>query len=218
MNKAKLHTWIVPLLLLVSCSTTLTKEGFLVLGDSYSCGTGIAAEESFPSQLADLLHLSDEQFFVVAKNGWTTENLLDSLRVLPKPSFQVDFITLLIGVNDQYDGVSISVFLRNFQEVLTLIEHTWPDVPVIVLSIPDYGVTPFGMEKPETTAREIDQFNSMIAAEIAVREAQFHYVDITTHYRKIGGQAKSLAPDQLHPSKTVYQHWVKEILAKLGEN
>ena len=202
----------------MSCSTKPTKEGFLVLGDSYSCGTGISIEESFPSQLADTLHLSKERFFVVAKNGWTTENLLDSLLAIPKPTFQVDFITLLIGVNDQYDGVPIPVFLRNFQEILTHIERTWPDVPVMVLSIPDYGVTPFGMEKPETIAGEIDQFNTMIEAELAVHGAQFSYVDITTHYRKVGGQAKNLAPDQLHPSKAVYHHWVGEILAQLGEN
>jgi lysophospholipase L1-like esterase len=188
---------------------------FLALGDSYTIGEGVPAAERWPVQLAGLLHergrpVNPPQ--IIARTGWTTSDLesaLDQADLTPP----YDLVTLLIGVNDQFRGWSANRYRDGFASLLGRAINLAGGDPqrVIVLSIPDYGVTPFGQRwDPQTIRSEIDRFNE-INLELT-QEAGARYVDVTPVSREAGGDPSLLASDGLHPSGKMYAQWAQSAL------
>lgn len=191
--------------------TISTKPTYLALGDSYTIGEGVLPEERWPVILAEQLQWKSPQ--IIATTGWTTSELLEGIRqsALAK---SYDWISLLIGVNNQYRGQSIEAYQKDLDQLaklmLSLVNHQ-PN-HVFLLSIPDYSVTPFAQDKkPKKISGEITKFNHA-NQEFAARYG-FQYCNITAHSRKALERIDYLGKDHLHPSGLMYVAWVKEILS-----
>lgn len=184
---------------------------YLALGDSYTIGESVDEAERFPNQLADFLKAGGMPTEVtsIAKTGWTTSELWDGIqaRQITPP---YDLVSLLIGVNDQYRGYNINEYRKQFVFLLNKsIEYAGGDPKhVIVLSIPDWGVTPFAYgQDTKQIAKDIDAFNVVNRAETEKAGAQ--YVDITPISRAAVNDAALIASDGLHPSGKMYTEWAK---------
>ncbi|MFD0750497.1 SGNH/GDSL hydrolase family protein [Mucilaginibacter calamicampi] len=186
---------------------------YLALGDSYTVGQSIPLDQSFPYQLTRLL--GREQTgdpTIIAATGWTTTNLIyaiDGSGVLDK---KFDVVTLLIGVNDQYQGVSATTYSNNFTKLLNTAISFADNKPkrVFVLSIPDYSVTPYAASSDKAQiAAQIDQFNA-INKQITLA-AGVSYLDITDISRKANQDADLIAGDGLHPSAKMYSLWMERL-------
>ncbi len=193
-----------------SNTTDTGKITYLALGDSYTIGESVAESDRFPVQLVTLLKnqgVKIEDPDIVAVTGWTTGNLLNALNTNP-PKTNYSFVTLLIGVNNQYQGRSLDEYKTQFSQLLNLAIACAANrkVHVFVLSIPDYSVTPFGnnIDKAET-AQQIDQFNE--ANKIISQNAGVNYIDITPISRDAKDNASLVARDGLHPSSIQYLKW-----------
>lgn len=183
---------------------------FLALGDSYTIGEGVPAEDRWPNRLAALLRrdgvtLEPPEF--VAVTGWTTDELESGIRdASPRGPFGL--VSLLIGVNDQYRGRGANEYRPRFQSLLERAVGFAGGNPagVLVLSIPDWGVTPFaeGRDRAAITA-EIDRFNAVNGQEAERRGAR--YVDVTSISRQPDPNGRLLAGDGLHPSGAQYEQW-----------
>jgi len=199
----------------------------LTLGDSYTVGEGLPLAESYPYQAIQILRKAGYAFSppeVIARTGWTTDELAEGIaRTYLLPAY--DFVSLLIGVNNQYRGRSSREYRGEFEGLLRRaiqFAHGRTD-RVFVLSIPDWGVTPFAATHlPDMNGRdragvaeEIDGFNGI--AERITGQYEVAFLDITPHSRA----ATSFAPDGLHPSGELYRHWAEEltrrIIARLAE-
>lgn len=184
---------------------------YLALGDSYTIGESVDAAERFPNQLADFLKAGGLQteVTIIAKTGWTTNELWDGIQASEiNPPY--DLVSLLIGVNNQYRGYDINEYREQFVFFLNKsIEYAGGDPQrVIVLSIPDWGVTPFARgQGGERIARDIDAFNAVNREESEKAGAQ--YVNITPISREAEQDTTLIAPDGLHPSGKMYMEWAK---------
>jgi lysophospholipase L1-like esterase len=185
---------------------------YLALGDSYTIGEGVAAEGRWPVQLAHALRadgigIGDPR--IIATTGWTTDELQAAIdQAAPEPGF--DLVTLLIGVNNQYRGRSLGEYLQQFQALLArAIELAGARAQrVVVLSIPDWGVTPFAAGSGRDlaqVAREIDAFNQ--EARVACGRRGVAFVDITPVSRQQTDATDMLTADGLHPSAAMYALW-----------
>lgn len=192
---------------------------FLALGDSYTIGEGVSANERWPLQLAAALcdaGIAVGTPEIVAKTGWTTAELLAAIDALsPSHRSDYDLVSLLIGVNDQYRGFGERVFRDGFVSLLSRAVGFANNEParVLVISIPDWGVTPFASTDPRgaaAIAEEIDGFNAVIRDE--ARQAAVHFVDVTVASRQAASNRGLLATDGLHPSAVMYAEWVRLIL------
>jgi lysophospholipase L1-like esterase len=191
---------------------------YLALGDSYTIGEAVSAAESFPYQLKDTLVKQGhpvESIQIIAQTGWTTDELQAAIDVATLRT-PYDLVTLLIGVNNQYRGYSVSNYGVEFEHLLRqAIVFAGADTErVRVLSIPDWGVTPFAQKEgrvADKVAKKIDAFNAA-AKEISERLGVI-FIDNTPHSRLATTDAKLLAPDGLHPSGKMYAHWVQSLLA-----
>ncbi|MDN3551842.1 SGNH/GDSL hydrolase family protein [Mucilaginibacter aquaedulcis] len=185
---------------------------YLALGDSYTIGESVAASESFPYQLAALLpgHKVNTPT-IIAKTGWTTDQLVSAIDNSDIKDKTYDIVTLLIGVNDQYSRGSQENYRTKFIQVLnTAIKFAKGDkTRVFVLSIPDYGVTPFANGKEAIIGPEIDQFNNINRQ--ASANAGVHYIDITPISKQAADNLTLIANDGLHPSAIMYHYWVEQL-------
>jgi len=188
---------------------------FLALGDSYTIGESVAAAERWPMQLAERLRkqgvaIADPQ--IIARTGWTTDELNTAIDEA-NPQGPFGMVTLLIGVNNQYRGRSGQEYRGEFVGLLNRAIRFagGRSSRVIVLSIPDWGVTPFadGRDRPRI-AEEIDLFNRIAQEEAEAAGAQF--VDITPESRKAATDPVLTAPDNLHPSGAMYAAWTTLLL------
>ena len=189
---------------------------YLALGDSYTIGEGVPIYESFPYLTVQGLRKAGYTLYaaeIVAQTGWTTDELqagISNSRLLPS----YDLVSLLIGVNNQYRGRSLPEYTQQFeallQQAIAFAGHQ--ATHVFVLSIPDWGVTPFAKEKNSATiTHEIDSFNAvnrLFAEKYAV-----HYIDITPGSRLAAHDPSLLAADQLHPSGKEYALWAAKLVA-----
>jgi len=190
-------------------------KNILSLGDSYTIGESVEVENRWPNQLARALcgiGIGVNQPQIIARTGWTTTELLNGVQ-----NSQLDppynLVTLLIGVNDQYRGLGINYYRDGFLKLINkAIQFAGNDTSrVIVLSIPDYSVTPFAQGGDTARIRqELDQFN-MLNQELSL-QAGVHYVNITPISRKARKDRTFLAPDNLHPSGKMYAEWVELVL------
>ena len=187
---------------------------YLALGDSYTIGEAVPEAGRWPLQMANALRergigLADPR--IIATTGWTTDELALALD-LAEPLGQWDFVSLLIGVNNQYRGRSAPQYAGEFRELLERAiryAHGRAD-RVLVLSIPDWGATPFGASDqrgPATIGAELDVFNQA-ARDVCTRHG-VAFVDITPISRARGSEAAMVAEDGLHPSAAMYTQWAE---------
>ena len=185
---------------------------YLALGDSYTIGEGIDAAGRWPVQLAAALRthgidLADPR--ILATTGWTTDELWAAMDAA-EPLGAWDFVSLLIGVNNQYRGRSVDDYVGEFHRLLRRAIALAGDRVdrVLVLSIPDWGVTPFAFASGrdrEAIAADLDAYNAA-ARDLCVAHG-VAFVDITGISRDRGGTAEMLADDGLHPSASQYARW-----------
>ena len=182
---------------------------FLALGDSYTIGEGVAEAKRWPVQLAHELGTAPPE--ILARTGWTTDELAATMASHTfHPPY--DLVTLLIGVNNQYRGRDLANYRDEFRVLLERAIELAGNRPehVIVVSIPDWGVTRFGRESGRDTAqiaRDIDLYNAA-NAEIS-HSVRAHYIDVTTLSREDAGL---VVEDGLHPSDAAYRRWSEAIL------
>ncbi len=187
---------------------------YLALGDSYTIGESVDTKQNFPHQLCNILNTGNELFdkpTIIAKTGWTTDELASAIAI-EKPAFDHDLVTLLIGVNNQYRGRSSEEYYWQFYSLICQSILFARSIPqnVIVLSIPDWGMTPFNKERDiATVSAQIDELNH-INKEIAARFGTY-YIDITASTRSHAHDETYLAPDLLHYSAKEYAVWATKI-------
>lgn len=190
----------------------------LTLGDSYTIGEGVPLFEGYPYQTVQLLRRQGYVFSapeIIARTGWTTDELDSALagaRLLPS----YDVVTLLIGVNNQYRGRSAEEYATQFQGLLRQAIHFAAGRPehVFVLSIPDWGVSPFAAGRGRTAiARQIDEFNDR-ARHIAGAH-QVVFIDITAHSRSEG---QLFTADGLHPAAAQYSFWARQLADRIAQH
>ena len=195
-----------------------TTSKFLALGDSYTIGEAVPESQRWPMHLVQKLNEQGIDLGtpeIIAKTGWTTDELSSAI-ASAKPHPNRELVTLLIGVNNQYRGRSLAQYRRQFEQLLSQAVEFAQRNPkrVIVVAIPDYGITPFIAGKPERDPKEIaeqlDAFNA--AAEEITLQTGAHWVDITKVYRRECNNPGMLAEDGLHPSGSMYSIWADAIL------
>ena len=187
---------------------------YLALGDSYTIGEAVGLRENFPYQAVELLRQQGIAMAapeIIATSGWTTDELAAGIRrhrLLP----MYDFVSLLIGVNNQYRGRKLEEYKNDFAALLQqAIEFAGNKKEhVVVLSIPDYGVTPFGQKlQPDQIAKDLDIFNK--AAEEICREQNVVFIDITTGSRDAYNDPSLIPPDEMPPSAKEYTKWAQKV-------
>ena len=195
---------------------------YLSLGDSYSIGEGVTEAARWPMQLAralraDGIAIADPR--IIAMTGWSTDELamaMDAAELLGT----WDVVSLLVGVNDQYRGHAIddyrASFIRLLQRAITLAKAK--PRQVFVLSIPDWGVTPFARDSGrdlQQIADDLDAYNAA-AREICIAH-DVAFIDITPVSRELGAQPGMLVDDGLHPSAVMYAEWTRLALPVVRE-
>ncbi|MCV9386609.1 SGNH/GDSL hydrolase family protein [Reichenbachiella ulvae] len=187
---------------------------YLALGDSYTIGASVTEAERWPVQLVDRLrsHQIDiKNPRIIAQTGWTTGSLLNAIDRADDLKESYDCVSLLIGVNNQFQGRSLDEYRQQYEQLLdvALSKVNQDTSRVIVLSIPDYGVTPFGENYGDEVSQEIDEFNG---AKRAITERKgVAFFDITPISRQVPSDPDLVAGDDLHPSGKMYGLWVEEV-------
>ncbi|MBC7948172.1 MAG: SGNH/GDSL hydrolase family protein [Chitinophagaceae bacterium] len=187
---------------------------YLALGDSYTVGEKVAAKENFPNQVTAMLQENGFDFNkpkIVAQTGWTTDELQEAIEKA-KLSRPFDFVTLLIGVNNQYRGRRVEDYTPEFESILSQAVRLANNDSshVIVLSIPDWGVTPFAEGRDrKMISNQIDAYNA--ANKQVADKYKVHYLNITPGTREAANNTELLTSDGLHPSGKEYRRWAVEI-------
>ena len=187
---------------------------YLALGDSYTIGESVNFTSSYPFQLKDEININKNEIIdslqIIAKTGWTTNELIDTLSKIDLEK-KYDMVSLLIGVNNQFRDYDISTYRYEFENLLiNAINYSKYKRNVFVISIPDYGVTPFGKTRnQEKIFKEINIYNN-INREIS-KKYNVMYFDITEISREAEFDSTLLSYDKLHPSNKMYNLWVQEM-------
>jgi lysophospholipase L1-like esterase len=214
---------IIAIIMTIACSektNSQVKDGqenfnYLALGDSYTIGESVDTSYRFPMQLADSLvkygnlNLSVD---IIARTGWTTSELSEGINE-ENPNKDYDLVSLLIGVNNQYRGLDTGAYRQEFSVLLERAIQFAKGQPgqVIVLSIPDWGVTPFGINSGrEFISEEIDQFNEINFQVSSLYKV--HYIEVTSISRMAAEDEDLIANDGLHPSGKMYSRWVEKMI------
>ncbi|WP_424964236.1 SGNH/GDSL hydrolase family protein [Ekhidna sp.] len=220
--------FILCVLIVSSCATqkseSMGKDGylFLALGDSYTIGEAVNVDERWPVQLAHKLREDSIKVdpVIVATTGWTTDELISGIAGanLEGP---YDYVSLLIGVNNQYRGYPVDQYEKEFKKLLNQAIEFAGGNPynVMVISIPDYGMTPFAKKKildEEKIATELDNYNAIAEKISKLRDVKFF--DITPISREAKEDPSLIASDGLHPSGKMYEMWVDKIYDHVFNN
>jgi lysophospholipase L1-like esterase len=185
----------------------------LCLGDSYTIGEGVLFADNFPHQIAALLaakNVDVQELSIVAKTGWTTDELIGPMEMQIKNN-HYDAVTVLIGVNNQYRARTTAEFEVHLQYIINrAITFAQGDAQrVICISIPDWGLTPFNTERDATeVSAQIDAYNAVVQQQAKLYNT--HFVEITTSTRTNATNPDYLALDGLHPSKLEYAIWANK--------
>lgn len=188
---------------------------YLALGDSYTIGEGVAADARWPVLLARALRdggVAIDDPRIIATTGWTTDELSAAMDAV-EPLGDWDFVTLLVGVNNQYRGRGLDEYRAQFEALLhrAIVLAGGRCERVLVLSIPDWGVTPFAEGRDRAAiARALDDYNR--AAEEICNAHGVVFVDITDLSRQHGAEPAMLVDDGLHPSAALYALWAQRAL------
>lgn len=194
---------------------------YLALGDSYTIGEGVPLYDSYPCQAVQILRNSGKKFNapeIIAKTGWNTSELASHIdhTILNTP---YDFVSLLIGVNNQYRGMPLTHYSLEFEELLTSSLSFAGERPakVFVLSIPDWGLTPFaGNHNRARIKNEIELYNN-INRSISLKY-KVNYIDITIGSPETADNPSFMAPDGLHPSGKAYKRWAESLAESIKMN
>ncbi len=188
-----------------------TIKTYLALGDSYTIGESVPSFERYPVQTTRILNEKGIKFQspeIIATTGWTAQDLQNAINNYHFKTLKYDLVTLLIGVNNQYQGKTLSEYKEQFAQLLQKsIELAGGNaLHVFVISIPDYSVTPFAKESnKKLIANEIDSFNE-INKKIS-EEYKVNYINITGESRKASADNTLVASDGLHYSGKEYAIW-----------
>jgi len=194
-----------------------TLWSYLALGDSYTIGQSVSENERFPAQAVSMLKQQGIKMsnpVYIAQTGWTTTNLQQA--ILGQNPSMCDVVTVLIGVNDQYQRVDTNMYAIRFTQLLekAIQLAKGKKTNVFVLSIPDYSVTPFvAVPDKLRVSTEIDWFNG-INKRISL-SYNVSYTDITPSTRQAATNPSLIAADNLHPSGSEYRKWAEMIAAKM---
>jgi acyl-CoA thioesterase I len=210
------------LLILLTCmfSQSQTKKSirYISLGDSYTIGTGATEEEAWPALLTKHLNekkIATELVANPSHNGYSTQNLIDlELPVFDKSN--ADFVTVLIGVNDWVRGVDVKTYAKNLDLILNHLQEKLSNKKnIILVTIPDFGVTPEGSSysRGRDISKGLTEFNNIIKAE--AKKRGLLCVDIFTISKKMNDDTSLVAADGLHPSAKEYAEWEKLILPEV---
>lgn len=200
----------------IGSSKPKNERSYLAIGDSYTIGEAVPLQGGFPYQLTTILKgqgLDVGAPHIIAKTGWTTSELQEAIKNA-NLSEQFTVVTLLIGVNNQYRGESKEKYRKEFQELLqTAIGFAGGNkAGVFVLSIPDWGLTPYGKESGRdlpAVSLDIDAFNAINKEETLLQEIS--YTDITPGSRLVVSDQELVASDGLHPSAKMYHEWAVQL-------
>ncbi len=207
---------VAPTTMSTSAAPTSAAISYLALGDSYTIGEGAAAADRWPVQLAALaraqgLNLASPD--IIARTGWTTAELQAAIAASGNHRTDYGLVSLLIGVNNQYRGQSVELYRREFRQLLaTAVAYAGGRAGhVVVLSIPDWGQTPFAHDRDAAQiTRDIDQFNAVAQAEC--QAARIAYVDITDFTRSAAGDPGQFTSDGLHYTGAQMRQWAGRAL------
>ncbi|WP_300440511.1 SGNH/GDSL hydrolase family protein [Christiangramia sp.] len=217
-------------LLFFSCSSTVDstnnqvpedpKLTYLALGDSYTIGESVMETERWPVQLAEQLRDRGYKMAapkIIAKTGWTTEDLLRGMENELNIQRDFDLVSILIGVNNQYQGKLISEYEEDLRTIFRkAVNHSKTmEKGVFAVSIPDYGYTPFGSANQEEVSAEIDKFNEVFRR--VADEFEVPFYNITPISREAKENPELVASDGLHPNELMYQLWVDQIVNQVAE-
>jgi hypothetical protein len=211
-------------------TVTARPLSYLALGDSYTIGESLPIDDSFPYQVVKALRVEGIPFMapeIIARTGWTTTELREGIAASRLLS-AYDFVSLLIGVNNEYRGRSLDEYSAEFKELLLQAIGFAGGRPshVFVLSIPDWSVTPFAHNNlPDKAGRsrdiiagEIDAFNA--SARMITGKYLVDFIDITVHTRSHGAPSHQSGPwfasDGLHPSGLEYRHWAQLLAGRIS--
>ncbi len=196
------------------------KYTFLSLGDSYTIGESVAEQDRWSVQLAAMLREKGVDVAppdIIARTGWTTDELAETIRNSDIPG-NYDLVSLLIGVNNQYRGGPLNRYRSELRELLQTAIRFAEGKPgrVMVLSIPDWGVTPFARDRdPAQIAADIDAFNAACREE--AQKAGVRFFDITPLTRQVGNDPSQVASDGLHYSGRQHRRWAETVLPEVME-
>ncbi len=198
------------------------KVSYIALGDSYTIGESVCVTCRFPEQLKKKLESTIPNLTVdlkiIAQTGWTSSNLIQAIKE-QQPTSDYKLVTLLIGVNNQYQNKEFSIYESEFpqlaQTAITLAKGDKNNV--IVVSIPDYAYTPFGQQSrtPTKISTEIDRYNTFAKNYCDTNGITF--INITDITRKGLTETNLIATDGLHPSEKAYSLFVDKIAPKASE-
>jgi acyl-CoA thioesterase-1 len=189
---------------------------YLALGDSYTIGQGVDTLDRWPNQLSSKLEQDGytiEKTDIIAQTGWKTSDLLNAIEDSSLENYNL--MSLLIGVNNQFSGIPFEIYANEFDELINQMIDAVGSNRIFVVSIPDYGVTPFGSNNSETIAQELDDYNEY--ARSRCQALNIPYINITEISRTLGASDGALASDNLHPSGIQYAEWVEEIAPAVTE-
>ncbi|RNC79963.1 MAG: SGNH/GDSL hydrolase family protein [Balneola sp.] len=220
---------ILSILFLGSCTQSTEKKQphdqnkpvrYLALGDSYTIGESVPEPERWPNQLADSLRVAGlfvEEVSIIARTGWTTAELQQGIEE-EEPLSEYDLVSLLIGVNNQYRGYDLNIYRKEFKELLqqAIGFARGNKEKVFVVSIPNYGVTPFGQSRGEERIRQELLIYDAIADSIA-STFDIPFVNISPISEWAKDDPSLIAEDELHPSGEMYSLWVKEMIPTVRE-
>lgn len=212
------------LLLVLSLTFTImanAQKTYLALGDSYTICEGLAFEQTWPYHLSQ--YLSSEGIEtsapkIIAKTGWRTDELIETIKSDLEDE-QFDIVSLLIGVNNEYQGKPLSKYKTELTELLeiAIAKCSTGHKGVFMLSIPDYGVTPFAAKKEKTNAIEsLQEYNSF--AEQLCKKYGISFYNITDISQNLSENPSFLHSDELHPNEEQYLAWLDSFKLKLLEH
>ncbi|MBC7828107.1 MAG: SGNH/GDSL hydrolase family protein [Chitinophagaceae bacterium] len=194
---------------------------YLALGDSYTIGESLPLQDNFPNQTVQLLKDAGfyvEQPTIVAKTGWTGEELQWGIGNRVQQKAQYDIVSLLIGVNNQYRGGDLEEYAKQFEELVQKAVQFAGNkaTHVYVLSIPDWGATPYAEGKDRATiAKEIDGFNQV--NKTLSEKWKVNYINITPGSRQVAVDQSLIAADGLHPSAKEYKRWAEKLATAIQQ-
>lgn len=198
------------------------KLTYLALGDSYTIGEGLQESDRYPNLLVQKLRegtsLDWQAPKIIAKTGWTVDELNEGINQADLEDQTFDLVTLSIGVNNQYRGRPVEDYKLEFEAMLkrAIAFAGNKSENIVVLSIPDWGVTPFAVSKgvdQKKISKEIDAYNQ--AKKEICKAYEIQFIDITEDYRKIGGETKMVVNDNLHPSSVVHRQWTDKLVSHI---
>lgn len=194
-------------------SNSLAPPSFLALGDSYTIGEGVNGDQRWPNQFVDIAYFNGveiDQPIIIAETGWKTYDLLNEIK---QTNFtkKYDYISLLIGVNNQFNSRPIDEFEEDLEKLMDEMKRLKKNGgSITIISIPDWGSSPYGIGYDRNQiSNEINLFNNSLKNFANIYGLK--YVDVTEISRRAINEPNLIAGDNLHPSGVMYLEWAKKI-------